>query len=119
MIPLPIRPPDAHRDRLARQRLCHLGQRVICIGKAEQCLPVIHRNPWVCAFFLLKMQEELGELTRRFLEMTGGEHQTEEAGPLRREFEGDCASVVGNALILARQFGVDLESRIIEKVPAG
>ena len=70
------------------------------------------------AFFLLKMQEELGELTRRFLEITGGEHQTKEEGALRRKFEGDCASVVGNALILARRFGVDLESRIIEKFSA-
>ena len=71
------------------------------------------------AFFFLKMQEELGELTRRFLELSGGEHQTKDGAALRRKFEGDCASVVGNALILARRFGVDLERRIIEKFPVG
>ncbi|QAU24031.1 hypothetical protein EO087_08530 [Dyella sp. M7H15-1] len=70
------------------------------------------------AFYLLKMQEELGELTRRYLEMTGGEYATKDGDALRKKFEGDCASVIGNALILARHFGVDITSKILEKFPA-
>jgi len=69
------------------------------------------------AFYFLKLQEELGELTRRFLEMTGGERRSEEGDALRRALEGDCASIIGNALILAKRFGVDLERRIAEKFP--
>jgi hypothetical protein len=68
-------------------------------------------------FYLLKMQEELGELSRRWLEMTKGEHTREDEPTLRRKFEGDCASLVGNALILARRFKIDLNQRIVEKFP--
>jgi len=71
------------------------------------------------AFYFLKLQEELGELTRRFLEMTGRETRDEADDALRSEFESDCASLVGNALILAQRFRVDLERRIVEKFPVG
>lgn len=71
------------------------------------------------AFFLLKIQEELGELTRHFLEMRGNEHKSVTDEKLRHEFAGDCASLVGNALILARHFRVDLSSMILEKFPVG
>jgi hypothetical protein len=69
------------------------------------------------AFYFLKLQEELGELTRRFLELTGSEHPGRDPAGLRRKFEGDCASLVGNSLILAKRFGVALEPRIREKFP--
>lgn len=69
------------------------------------------------AFYLLKMQEELGELTRHFLEMNGNEHKSVTDDKLRRKFAGDCASLVGNSLILARHFDVDLSSVIVEKFP--
>lgn len=44
-------------------------------------------------FYLLKLQEELGELTRRFLELRAQE-SVADAGRLRDKFAGDCASVV-------------------------
>ena len=69
------------------------------------------------AFYLLKMQEELGELTRHFLEMNGNEHKSVTDDKLKRKFAGDCASLVGNALVLARHFNVDLSSVIVEKFP--
>jgi len=65
-------------------------------------------------FYLLKLQEELGELTRRFLELRKQE-SVGDAGKLREKFAGDCASIVGNALILARHFAVDLETYIRTK----
>jgi NTP pyrophosphatase (non-canonical NTP hydrolase) len=69
-------------------------------------------------FYLFKMQEELGELVRAFLELRGSEKKrklTEEE--LKKKFAGDCASLVGNALILAQHFGVDLEKELKEKFP--
>jgi hypothetical protein len=71
------------------------------------------------ASFLLKSQEELGELTSYFLEMGGNEHKSLTDDKLRHKFAGDCASLVGNALILARHFNVDLSSVIPEKFPVG
>ena len=65
-------------------------------------------------FYLLKLQEELGELTRRFLELRKQESAAD-TGKLRQKFAGDCASIVGNALILARHFEVDLETHIRAK----
>jgi len=67
-------------------------------------------------FYLFKMQEELGELARTFLELRGSENKgklTEDE--LKKKFAGDCASVVGNALILALHFGVDLEKELKKK----
>ena len=63
------------------------------------------------------MQEELGELTRHFLEMNGNEYKSVADDKLKRKFAGDCASLVGNALVLARHFNVDLPSTIVEKFP--
>ena len=73
-----------------------------------------HRIDRDDVFYLLKLQEELGELSRRFLELRKQE-SVGEAGRLREKFAGDCASVVGNALILARHFAVDLEPHIRSK----
>jgi len=70
-------------------------------------------------FYFLKLQEELGELARRYLEMTNAEQTRSDGSTLRRKFEEDCASLVGNALILARHFKVDLDARIAEKFPRG
>lgn len=68
-------------------------------------------------FFLFKMQEELGELVRTFLEIRGCERRENAPEELQKKFEGDCASLIGNALILALHFGVDIEKKIKEKFP--
>lgn len=69
-------------------------------------------------FYLLKMQEELGELSRAFLELRGSEKKsrasTEE---LKKKFAEEIAVLVGNSLILAHHFEVDLEAIIKEKFP--
>lgn len=77
----------------------------------------IHRDD---VFYLLKMQEELGELTRGFLEIRGSEKKrTAALDELKKRFAFDVASVVGNALILALHFGIvdDLETEIKKKFP--
>src|SRR5580658_6990574 len=69
-------------------------------------------------FYLFKMQEELGELTRIFLELRGSEKKRNATmDELKKEFASDIAVLVGNALILAHHFGVDLEANIKAKFP--
>ena len=69
-------------------------------------------------FYLLKMQEELGELSRAFLELRGSEKQRKTSpDELKKKFAADIAVLVGNALILAHHFDVDLEATIKEKFP--
>lgn len=61
-------------------------------------------------FYFLKMQEELGELVRAFLEIRGSEKKRKSnIDELKKKFAGDVASLVGNALILAHHFGIDLQ----------
>jgi NTP pyrophosphatase (non-canonical NTP hydrolase) len=69
-------------------------------------------------FYLLKMQEELGELTRTFLELRGSEKKrTTNIDELKKQFAADIAVLIGNALILAHHFDVDLEANIKAKFP--
>lgn len=64
------------------------------------------------------MQEELGELTRSFLELRGSEKKRKTSeDELKNKFAGDVASIVGNALILAEHFDIDLEKIIKTKFP--
>ncbi len=75
----------------------------------------IHRDD---EFYLFKIQEELGELTRAFLELRGSEKKRKTATEdLKSKFASDVASLVGNSLILAHHFGVDLEPMIKAKFP--
>ena len=74
----------------------------------------IHRDD---EFYLFKMQEELGELTRAFLELRGSEKKSKTEEELKKKFASDVASLVGNALILALHFDVDLETDIKRKFP--
>jgi NTP pyrophosphatase (non-canonical NTP hydrolase) len=75
----------------------------------------IHRDD---SFYLLKMQEELGELTRAFLELRGSEKKRKPSEEeLKKKLASDVASLVGNALILALHFDVDLEASIKAKFP--
>jgi NTP pyrophosphatase (non-canonical NTP hydrolase) len=75
----------------------------------------IHRDD---EFYLFKMQEELGELTRAFLELRGSEKKRKTTmDELKQKLASDIASLVGNALILAHHFDVDLESNIKFKFP--
>lgn len=70
-------------------------------------------------FYLLKMQEELGELARSFLELRGSEKKRKSSvEELKKKFAADVAVLIGNALILAHHFDVDVEANIREKFPA-
>nr|WP_218847323.1 pyrophosphatase [Psychromicrobium silvestre] len=67
-------------------------------------------------WFVLKLQEELGELVQAFLAMKGMARtrgRTEEE--LRGDFAQECADVLAHFLLLAKHEGVDLETAIQQK----
>lgn len=64
-------------------------------------------------WFVLKLQEELGELIQSYLMMKGKARQkgkTKEA--IREEFENEVADVLAHVLLLAKRFDVDLDKVI-------
>jgi NTP pyrophosphatase (non-canonical NTP hydrolase) len=67
-------------------------------------------------WFLLKLQEEVGELTQSYLMLTGnarakGKSPTE----IQAEFRKEVADVFCHTLLLARFYGIDLEKEVEEK----
>ena len=69
-------------------------------------------------FYFFKMQEELGELIRAFLELRGSEKQRKSSiEELKSRLASDITSLVGNALILSKHFEVDLEKTLKQKFP--
>src|SRR5689334_1413730 len=67
-------------------------------------------------WFLLKLQEEVGELTQAFLMQTG-QARTKELTPeqLTANFHAELADVLCQVLLLARHHEVDLPAEIDRK----
>ncbi|WP_199514981.1 pyrophosphatase [Nucisporomicrobium flavum] len=67
-------------------------------------------------WFLLKLQEEVGELTQAFL-MRAGQARDKGRSPadLHAAFAAEIADVVCHALLLARHFEVDVAAEIDRK----
>lgn len=73
----------------------------------------IERNP---DWFILKLQEELGELTQAYMKVKGqaranGKSQDE----LRQALAEEVADVLCHTLLFAKHNGVDLEKSVKEK----
>lgn len=67
-------------------------------------------------WLLLKLQEELGELTQAYLQVTArGRDKGRSADELRRDLHQEFADVYCQLLLLARHFDVDLEREIERK----
>lgn len=68
------------------------------------------------AWFLLKLQEEVGELTQAFL-MRAGQARDKGHSPeeLEAGFRSELADVLSQLLVMARHHGVDLEAEIERK----
>jgi NTP pyrophosphatase (non-canonical NTP hydrolase) len=67
-------------------------------------------------WFLLKLQEEVGELTQAFLMMTGqARDKGRSASELNDDFRAEVADVFSQVLLLARHHGIDLEAAVAEK----
>ncbi|BCL81283.1 pyrophosphatase [Ktedonobacteria bacterium brp13] len=67
-------------------------------------------------WFILKLQEEVGELVQSYLMMTG-KARTKGKSPeeIQSEFHKEVADVLCQTLLLARFHGIDLDKEIEEK----
>lgn len=67
-------------------------------------------------WFLLKLVEELGELTQVVLARTGrGKDRGWDAAEVDLRLAQECADLLGHVLLLARRHGVDLDAAVEEK----
>ena len=72
----------------------------------------IERTP---EWLMLKLTEEVGELTRAFLRLTGQGRTSSPAEELQAGLGAELADVVCHAVLLARHHGVDLDAAIAAK----
>lgn len=73
----------------------------------------IKRSP---SWFILKLQEEMGELTQSYLMMKGkARSKNKTKKEIRTEFEKELADVFCHVLLLAKSNTVDIEKAIDEK----
>ncbi len=63
---------------------------------------------------LLKLQEEMGELTQAYLTVSGRTRRPAD-DQARQDLEREMADVLGMLLLLARDEGVDLDRAVQEK----
>jgi len=67
-------------------------------------------------WYLLKLQEEMGELTQAYLSMSGrARHKNKTPEEMKANFEHEIADVLCHVLLLAESEGVDLKKAIDEK----
>jgi NTP pyrophosphatase (non-canonical NTP hydrolase) len=67
-------------------------------------------------WYLLKLQEEVGELTQAFLMKTGqARDKGRSAVQLDDDFRAEAADVLCQVLLLARHHGIDLDAAVAEK----
>jgi len=73
----------------------------------------IHRE---ANWYMLKLQEEVGELTQSYLMMSGkGRTKNKKPTELRRDFEQEIADVLCHVLLLAKSNKVDIERAVKTK----
>lgn len=67
-------------------------------------------------WYLLKLQEEVGELTQSYLSMSGrARHKNKSPEELKRQFELEIADVLCHVLLLAKSEGVNLKKAVDAK----
>jgi NTP pyrophosphatase (non-canonical NTP hydrolase) len=67
-------------------------------------------------WFVLKLQEEVGELIQSYLMLIGKARAKEKTSEeIQAEFHKEVADVFCQTLLLARFYGIDLEKEIAEK----
>lgn len=67
-------------------------------------------------WFVLKMQEELGELTQVWNKLTGrGRRRDRAESDLREDLADEAADLLGHVLLFARSNDLDLQSAIERK----
>src|SRR3989339_571342 len=67
-------------------------------------------------WYILKLQEELGELIQSYLMMTGqGRQKDKSPEQITAEFKKEMADVFCHVLLLAEHYHIDLEKEVAEK----
>ncbi len=67
-------------------------------------------------WFVFKLQEELGEMTQKYLMLTGrGRKKGMTDDEIRTGLEDEVADVFGQLLLLAKHFDIDLEKALDRK----
>ena len=67
-------------------------------------------------WYLLKLQEEVGELTAEYLKSTGrGRTKGADAPAIRRALEDEAADVLATLLLFAHKNGIDLDAALERK----
>jgi NTP pyrophosphatase (non-canonical NTP hydrolase) len=67
-------------------------------------------------WFILKLQEEVGELSQAWNKVSGrGRPRGKSADDLRRDLEDEAADVLGHVFLLAEAQGLDLRAAIKRK----
>jgi NTP pyrophosphatase (non-canonical NTP hydrolase) len=67
-------------------------------------------------WYLLKLQEELGELTAEYLRATGrGRLKGADVPAIRQALEDEAADVLATLLVFAGRHGIDLEAALERK----
>lgn len=89
-----------------------LAQQVKTISdKYAQKYQIERNNDW----YVLKLQEELGELTQSYLMLKGkGRSKGKSAQERRTDFEDEIADVLCHVLLLAKVHNVDIQ-QVIER----
>jgi NTP pyrophosphatase (non-canonical NTP hydrolase) len=67
-------------------------------------------------WYVLKLQEEMGELIQSYLMMVGqGRTKNKSSEQITEEFHKEMADVFCHVLLLAKKYNVDLEKEVNEK----
>lgn len=68
-------------------------------------------------FLILKLQEELWELTQSYLLMTNRHRNKNEltSSEIKKDFESEVADVFWHLLLLIKHFDIDIEKTVDEK----
>lgn len=73
---------------------------------------IVRDSDW----YLLKLQEELGELTAEYLRSTGrGRMKGADTASVRQALEDEAADVLAMLLLFARDNGIDLDAALERK----
>lgn len=73
---------------------------------------IVRDDDW----FILKLQEEVGELTQAWNKVSGrGRRHGASTDDLRRNLEDEAADVLGHVFLLAEAQGLDLRAAIARK----
>ncbi|WP_433417629.1 pyrophosphatase [Microtetraspora malaysiensis] len=93
--------------------LRQLTEEVEAVSKLYAAKHGIERDD---TWFLLKLQEEIGELTQAFLMRSGqARSKGHSADELETQFRAELADVLCQLLVMARHHGVDLEAEVERK----